>query len=172
MSLIDAANCLDELSVGRTPDQDRLIAGTLALHALHRRGQAGRDMLVAYPLLETLATGRSNVLDEAAQAHALCSPRWYERLPRMSQIQTAGVGKELVGPVSGRRLTAARFQGLVDVPSELEWFANIDNASTRRAYENALQDFMRFTGIAQPGEFRIVTRSHVIAWRDDWSAAA
>ena len=26
---------------------------------------------------------------------------------------------------------------------------------------------MRFTGIKQPGEFRIVTRSHVIAWRDD-----
>ena len=58
-------------------------------------------------------------------------------------------------------------QGLADVPPELEWFANIDNKSTRRAYENALQDFMRFTGIKQPGEFRIVTRSHVIAWRDD-----
>jgi len=67
----------------------------------------------------------------------------------------------------GRALTAARFQGLAEVPSELEWFANIDNKSTRRAYENALQDFMRFTGIRQPSEFRIVTRSHVIAWRDD-----
>ena len=67
----------------------------------------------------------------------------------------------------GRALTAARFQGLSEVPSELEWFANIDNKSTRRAYENALQDFMRFTGIRQPSEFRIVTRSHVIAWRDD-----
>ncbi len=67
----------------------------------------------------------------------------------------------------GRALTAARFQGLAEVPSELEWFANIDNKSTRRAYENALQDFMGFTGIRQPGEFRIVTRSHVIAWRDD-----
>ena len=39
----------------------------------------------------------------------------------------------------------------------LDWFANIDNKSTRRAYENALQDFMRFTGIKQPGEFRIAT---------------
>ena len=37
----------------------------------------------------------------------------------------------------------------------------------RRAYENALQDFMRFTGIVKPDEFRTVTRSHVIAWRDD-----
>jgi integrase/recombinase XerD len=28
-------------------------------------------------------------------------------------------------------------------------------------------DFMRFTGIAKPEEFRTVTRAHVIAWRDD-----
>ena len=66
-----------------------------------------------------------------------------------------------------RRLTAARFQQLADVPAELEWFANLGNASTRRAYENALQDFMQFTGIAAPAEFRTVTRAHVIAWRDD-----
>ena len=45
---------------------------------------------------------------------------------------------------SDRLLTAGRFQNLVDVPPELEWFANISNKSTRRAYENALQDFMRF----------------------------
>ncbi len=64
-------------------------------------------------------------------------------------------------------LKAARFQALVDISSELEWFANIDNKSTRRAYENALQDFMRFTGIRAPAEFRIVVRSQVIAWRDD-----
>ena len=74
---------------------------------------------------------------------------------------------ELVALTTGRLLTAARFQGLADVPPELEWFANIDNKSTRRAYENALQDFMGFAGIRQPGECRVVTRSHVIAWRDD-----
>jgi integrase/recombinase XerD len=28
-------------------------------------------------------------------------------------------------------------------------------------------DFVRFTGIARPEEFRTVTRAHVIAWRDD-----
>ena len=66
-----------------------------------------------------------------------------------------------------RLLTAAAFQKLADVAPELEWFANISNKSTRRAYENALQDFMRFTGISEPGEFRLVSRSHVIAWRDD-----
>ena len=66
-----------------------------------------------------------------------------------------------------RLLTAAQFQGLADVPPEIEWFANLGNPQTRRAYENARQDFMRFTGIVKPDEFRTVTRSHVIAWRDD-----
>ncbi len=66
-----------------------------------------------------------------------------------------------------RLLTAAEFHRLADVPPEVEWFANIRNRSTRRAYENAIRDFMRFTGIARPDEFRTVTRAHVIAWRDD-----
>jgi hypothetical protein len=66
-----------------------------------------------------------------------------------------------------RRLTAAEFQNLGDVPPEAEWFANIKNRSTKRAYENAIRDFIRFTGIARPEEFRTVTRARVIAWRDD-----
>lgn len=70
-------------------------------------------------------------------------------------------------PAAGRLLTADAFQRLADVPPELEWFANLGSAQTRRAYENALQDFMRFTGIVRPDEFRTVTRAHVIAWRDD-----
>jgi integrase/recombinase XerD len=53
------------------------------------------------------------------------------------------------------------------VPPEFEWFANIRNPSTRRAYENAIRDFMQFTGIARSEEFRTVTRAHVIVWRDD-----
>jgi site-specific recombinase XerD len=68
---------------------------------------------------------------------------------------------------SNRLLTAAEFHKLTDVPPEIEWFANITNPSTRRAYEHAIQDFMRFTGINRPEEFRTVTRAHVIAWRDD-----
>lgn len=32
---------------------------------------------------------------------------------------------------------------------------------------SAPKDFMGFTGITQPDEFRSVTRSHVIAWRDE-----
>jgi len=66
-----------------------------------------------------------------------------------------------------RLLTAAEFHQLADVPPEVEWFANISNPNTRRAYENAVKDFMRFTGIQRPEEFRTVTRAHIIAWRDD-----
>jgi len=70
-------------------------------------------------------------------------------------------------PDSTRLLTHADFARLADVPPEVEWFANIDNAQTRRAYKNALQDFMIFTGIKKPEEFREVTRAHIIAWRDE-----
>ena len=66
-----------------------------------------------------------------------------------------------------RLLTAAEFHRLADVPPEVEWFANLSNPSTRRAYENAVRDFMRFTGIVRPEEFRTITRAHIIAWRDD-----
>jgi site-specific recombinase XerD len=68
---------------------------------------------------------------------------------------------------ASRLLTAAEFHRLADVPPEVEWFANIGNPNTKRAYENAVRDFMLFTGIARPEEFRIVTRAHIIAWRDD-----
>ena len=67
---------------------------------------------------------------------------------------------------SDRLLTAAEFHRLADVPPEVEWFANLGNAHTRRAYENAVRDFMRFAGIRRPEEFRAVTRAHIIAWRD------
>src|ERR1700733_10445324 len=68
---------------------------------------------------------------------------------------------------TARFLTAAEFHRLADVPPEAEWFANLTNSHTRRAYQHAIADFMQFTGIARPGEFRTVTRAHVIAWRDD-----
>lgn len=66
-----------------------------------------------------------------------------------------------------RLLTRAEFQGLATVPAEVEWFANIQNPRTRRAYQIDLRDFTAFVGIHHPEEFRVVTRAHVIAWRDD-----
>lgn len=64
-----------------------------------------------------------------------------------------------------RRLSAAEFHQLANVPPEAEWFANLDNPCTRRAYQIDLHDFMAFAGIVQADEFRTVTRAHVLAWR-------
>jgi hypothetical protein len=67
----------------------------------------------------------------------------------------------VVPPAASRLLTAERFQRLADVPPEIEWFANLGNKATRRADENAIGDFMKFTGIVKPEEFRTVNRAHV-----------
>nr|WP_172689311.1 tyrosine-type recombinase/integrase [Pseudomonas fluorescens]ARJ57913.1 putative XerD-like site-specific recombinase [Pseudomonas fluorescens] len=76
----------------------------------------------------------------------------------MSQlINTGGAGE--------RRLTSAEFQQLARVPAAVEWFANIDNPRTRRAYQNDLEDFCAFVGLTGADEFRAVTRAHVLAWR-------
>jgi hypothetical protein len=37
----------------------------------------------------------------------------------------------------GKRLSRAEFQGLGDMPPELEWFANLDNPRTRQVYRTA-----------------------------------
>ena len=71
-----------------------------------------------------------------------------------------------------RAVAAARFYALPAVPPELEWFQNIPNARTRAAYKLDLQDFMAFIGIERPEDFRLVTRAHVIAWRDDFTRRA
>lgn len=68
-------------------------------------------------------------------------------------------------PSPERRLTAAQFQGLANVPAAAEWFANLDNPRTRRAYQGDIEDFCNFLGIHAPDQFREVTRAHVLAWR-------
>jgi len=66
-----------------------------------------------------------------------------------------------------RPLTAPEFHQLAQVPPATEWFANIDNPNTRRAYRNDLEEFMTFVGISSPEELRVVTRAHILAWRKD-----
>jgi site-specific recombinase XerD len=70
-------------------------------------------------------------------------------------------------PAHGRALTAQEFQGLAEVPAELEWFANIDNPRTRAAYQRDVGEFVTFVGVREPKEIRQVTRAHVIAWRKE-----
>ena len=62
-------------------------------------------------------------------------------------------------------MSAPEFARLADVPPEAQWFANLDSAQTKRAYQSDLRGFMTFTGIVQPEEFRTVTRAHILAWR-------
>ena len=64
-----------------------------------------------------------------------------------------------------RLLTKKEFQGLADLPPEAEWFANIRNKNTKRAYGHDVAEFARFVGVGQPEDFRLVTRAHIIAWR-------
>lgn len=68
---------------------------------------------------------------------------------------------------SSRALTAPEFHELAQVPPATEWFVNLDNANTRRAYRNDLREFMAFVGISAPGKLRLVTRAHILAWRAD-----
>ena len=70
---------------------------------------------------------------------------------------------EISTPTGERLLSKPEFQRLSEVPPEAEWFANLGNENTRRAYRNDVGAFMRFVGIKRPGEFRSVTRAHVIA---------
>ena len=62
-------------------------------------------------------------------------------------------------------LTDAQFQGLANMPAELEWFASIESVHTRRAYQSDIRSFMAFAGMLQAEDFRLVTRAHVLAWR-------
>jgi len=68
-------------------------------------------------------------------------------------------------PKPKQALTPTQFRQLAAVPPEAEWFANLDNPRTRRAYQGDIRDFMGFSGIQRPDAFRIVTRAHVLAWR-------
>jgi len=84
--------------------------------------------------------------------------------PNLAQIWARDCeGYLLTGP-KYKSLTSAEYQKLADVPPELEWFANIDNQKTRRAYQIDLEDFTGFAGIRSPDAMRTVTRAHVLAW--------
>jgi len=95
--------------------------------------------------------------------------------PQSDQIQVEHVaaGDTQITPVAasnpvaaGDLLTNEEFHRLAAVPPEMEWFANITNANTRRAYKRDVEDFASFVGLSRPEDMRLVTRAHVIAWRN------
>lgn len=98
----------------------------------------------------------------------------YTRLPGMKSGLTVtksrpspSLATALPKPLA---LTPEQFQDLAQVPPEIEWFANIQNPHTRRAYRSDIADFMSFAGIARPQGFRTVARPHIIAWRKSLEA--
>lgn len=56
------------------------------------------------------------------------------------------MNRPTLGDRGPRLLTADQFHRLTTVPAEAEWFANLDNPRTRRAYQIDLQDFMALPG--------------------------
>lgn len=86
-----------------------------------------------------------------------------ESMNSLSNPVTTDVAK--IAPGRQITLSAAEFQGLANMPPELEWFASIESKHTRRAYEGDIRDFMLFAGITTPEVFRTVNRAHVLAWR-------
>jgi site-specific recombinase XerD len=61
---------------------------------------------------------------------------------------------QITPPVS---LATAQFHTLADIPPELEWFANLPNPNTRRAYRQDIKDFMPFASLRQPEQLREIT---------------
>ncbi len=64
----------------------------------------------------------------------------------MGKRLTKNEGKEdntktLVVKENARALTSAEFHRLAEVPPAIEWFGNIRNEKTRRAYKSDVQDF-------------------------------
>ena len=76
-------------------------------------------------------------------------------------------GSALPANAAPRKLTAAEYHVLAAIPPEIEWYANITNAKTKRAYKIDIEDFTGFIGIQSPDDMRTVTRAHVIAWRTE-----
>ena len=81
-----------------------------------------------------------------------------------------GNGMNIAPSKPQRMLTRAEFIGLGEVPAVVEWLANIENKLTKEAYKRDVKQFMGFVGIENPEDFRLVTRSHIIAWRDQVKA--
>lgn len=63
----------------------------------------------------------------------------------------------------GRRYESARHPGQRRLTAVVEWFANLDNPRTGRAYQNDLEDSCSFVGLTTADEFRALTHAHVLA---------
>lgn len=84
MTLLDAADVLNDLANGRQPERSKLIAGALALDTLVLSGTNDRDLLDAAAGLQTLATGGTLDLDDAGRERSA----HLERVVRLAEIRS------------------------------------------------------------------------------------
>jgi|SRR5580704_6627436 integrase/recombinase XerD len=77
------------------------------------------------------------------------------------------VSNEIVSINRVCTFSAQQYEGLTDVPPEVEWLANITNSKTRRSYKADVAEFVSFTGLKESAQLRTVTRAHLIAWREN-----
>jgi site-specific recombinase XerD len=68
---------------------------------------------------------------------------------------------------SASSLSLAQFDAISEMPAAAEWFANLTNQKTRRAYKADVQDLSAFLGITEMSAFSSVVRGHILAWRND-----
>lgn len=61
--------------------------------------------------------------------------------------------------------TTDQFQTPAQISPALEWFANLPNLNTRRAYRRHITDFQAYVGLRRPEQFREITHAHVNVWR-------
>jgi len=95
---------------------------------------------------------------------------WMKKTPsevaEVDPLETEVVSSSFpIGSREARRFLQPSFYELSEIPTEVEWFTNIQNTRTRKAYEIDTKDFASFLGIEKPEQLREVTRAHVIAWR-------
>jgi integrase/recombinase XerD len=61
----------------------------------------------------------------------------------------------------GKRLSRAEFQGLGEMPPELEWFARPRQPPhPAEPTVSGVRDFTAFAGVERPEEMRQITRAH------------
>jgi len=64
-------------------------------------------------------------------------------------------------PVRKKNRMPGQFEKLADVPSEIEWLANITNEKTRRAYKIDVSEFSEFLGLTKTGR---IQNGHTVAF--------
>ena len=72
------------------------------------------------------------------------------------------MGKEIYNPKSELRV----FDQLTTSSKENDWFYNFFNDNTQQTYQIAIKQFGTFLGLKNKEELRLVTGTHIIAFRD------